>query len=356
MNESTSFLILPCNTSQALAFAVRQRNEGHRVIGASSLPVENTQGYYDDYIKLPWLTEAAFDQALLGALEATQCRYIYAPQYGIYDRIRGLLADFAHSATLVPLPETDMDALQFAAIYARASDYAKFINQDTERPLSLAWITSLLTHFIQIPGQCSEEKFCALLYAGLCFPRGDVVEIGSFYGKSAFVLGAIARLRQSGKLLCIDPWHENKVPQKRVHEVLKTMNQRRERSTVHARFVNYLLPYLYDNMNYLQMTSEQAHTLYQHNTVISSDAFGQTDYAGKIACLHIDGNHDIEFVSQEIAQWAGYIVPGGWIIFDDYYWCYGDGPKQAADAYIATHQQHIRQCFVCGGALFVHKV
>ena len=59
---------------------------------------------------------------------------------------------------------------------------------------------------INRPGMCSEEKIFALAATARLAPRGDVVELGSWWGKSAVALGWLARRYRIGSLLCVDPW------------------------------------------------------------------------------------------------------------------------------------------------------
>ena len=78
---------------------------------------------------------------------------------------------------------------------------------------------------------------------------------------------------------------------------------------------------------------------------------GETSYQGKISILHIDGNHDYEFVEKDSAIWSPMVQPGGWVIFDDFEWRFGDGPKRAGGEFIERLKPETT--FVEGGALFV---
>src|SRR5258707_10756515 len=44
-----------------------------------------------------------------------------------------------------------------------------------------------------IPGMCDDDKFHALLETARYSVNGDIVEIGSWWGKSAFILARLAR-------------------------------------------------------------------------------------------------------------------------------------------------------------------
>ena len=107
------------------------------------------------------------------------------------------------------------------------------------------------------------------------------------------------------------------------------------------------------DFNYLPMTSEAANALYRGGTTVASPEFGQTPLAGAIAVLHLDGNHDEAAVSQDFALWSPLVAPGGWIIFDDYNWPHGDGPRRVADRAIRGYGARAVRHFVAGGAMFI---
>lgn len=51
--------------------------------------------------------------------------------------------------------------------------------------------------------------------------------------------------------------------------------------------------------------------------------------------------------------WTPHVKPGGWIVFDDYVWAFGDGPRRVGDAFLADDIWRIDLSFVTGAALFV---
>jgi hypothetical protein len=106
--------------------------------------------------------------------------------------------------------------------------------------------------------------------------------------------------------------------------------------------------------NYLRMTSAEAYTLYVRSQTVRSAEFGETPISGSIAVLHIDGNHDEAAVAEDFGLWSPLVAPGGWIIFDDYHWPHGDGPRNVADRAIAAYGPRVRRHFVGGGAMFVN--
>lgn len=114
-----------------------------------------------------------------------------------------------------------------------------------------------------------------------------------------------------------------------------------------------LLPYSNGEVNYLRLPSVEASAEYRRSQVVITPVFGETSYLGRIAVLHVDGNHSYESAQSDVASWHELVMPGGWIIIDDYIWPYGDGPQRVGDAFLTEHRGSIEHAFVMGGALFV---
>jgi hypothetical protein len=254
----------------------------------------------------------------------------------------------------IMVPEiNDLYGKRHQEIVERARDHAHFINEEGRNLLREIEIKTLLSHFVNIPGNCTEDKFSAILRIGKDCPSGDFIEIGSFYGKSAFPLGWSAKKYNQNSLLCIDPWDLNKKPQIETHHAIHSNSIGRIKSTIKSSFVTNLFPYFEGSMNYYQGYSEDALNAYLDSGVFSTEEFGRTIYKRKIACLHIDGNHDYQFVKFDIENWSKLLVPGAWLIVDDYHWCYGKGPKKATDEFMYKNLSKIDCAFFCGVAFFL---
>lgn len=102
-----------------------------------------------------------------------------------------------------------------------------------------------------------------------------------------------------------------------------------------------------------RMPSTDGARHYRDHRSATSASFGTTHYEGRIAILHIDGNHAYSSVKADIEAWAGLVADGGWIVLDDYTWPFGDGPRRAADEFLTEHRARIGLAFVMGGALFM---
>ena len=202
--------------------------------------------------------------------------------------------------------------------------------------------------FQSVPGQCDYPKLEALAAIFRWMPPGDIVEIGSLWGRSAVALAFLSRRYKIGNLLCVDPWRSHEI-----HQGIPAVDAVFDDVPLDEIFEAFrinLAPFQ-EVANYSRARSFEAVSRYSSSRCFTTD-FGHTTYTGEISLLHIDGNHALESVRQDIALWRGFVRPGGWIVFDDYCWPFGNGPRTAADEFCARARRNIALQFVAGGALF----
>jgi cephalosporin hydroxylase len=212
-------------------------------------------------------------------------------------------------------------------------------------------IASLSRYTEIIPGMCDDDKFHALLEVARRAVEGDIVEIGSWWGKSAFIFSWLARYFGIGKLLCVDPWDNQHLVQG--EKIVDSGSAQVDAEEALQVFQIGLLPFNANHINYLRMTSVEGAAHYAGSRSVNSEVFGKTEYAGSISILHIDGNHAYAAVKADIESWQPFMREGGWIIFDDYVWPFGDGPHRAGDEFLESYQSGIATAFVMGTALFI---
>lgn len=114
-----------------------------------------------------------------------------------------------------------------------------------------------------------------------------------------------------------------------------------------------MVPLRTDDHAHLRLPAELAFAVYAGGEPILSPLGRRVDYSGRIAVIHIDGNHDYACVKQDCKLWLGRMVPGAWLILDDYVWAHGDGPRRVGDELLREQTDHIECAFTCGKALFV---
>lgn len=349
-------LIFPAGMPRSLAYLEQALAAGQSVIGASSLGHDPMRARYPNWIHLPYVTAPEFDAALRHAIVEFEIGGIFTPNPVVWDYLNRRIGEILPGVTLV-------NASPIAREVAPYHEALRFGTTLLDEPLALATtgtpkpavsaleLAALFRHAETIPGMCDHDKIRALCALFRHTPAGDVVEIGSWWGKSAFVLARLASCYGVGNLLCVDPWSNEHLIQKDERGLVDRVPvDADEALTV---FQLNLLPYAHGTVNYLRLPSVDAAATYRHNAVVETQVFGQTRYTGHIAVLHVDGNHSYESARADMAAWADRVRPGGWIVMDDYLWPYGDGPQRTGDEFLATHLSLIELAFVMGSALFI---
>jgi predicted O-methyltransferase YrrM len=137
-----------------------------------------------------------------------------------------------------------------------------------------------------------------------------VVEIGSHKGRSAVAigLGLKANPHLKLRLVCIEPFFDSQRDKNLKAEFLSSISRAGLQNDVVC-MAEY-----------------------------SENAVKKWNPAEGIAMLWIDGNHEFEFVRDDFLCWSRYLVPGGIVIFHDWYLL---GVKKAVDEYIFSEKGYV---------------
>ena len=351
-------LIFPAGMPRSLDYLAKCMRQGQPVIGSSSLAYDVSREKYPAWSYLPYITEPEFNDALRAIILEFNIGDIYSPNPVAWNYLRRVLKDINPDIALV----NDSPVNDELSGYRAASGHARHV---LEQPLPLASclaakssiseleIATLFRHGNVISGMCDDEKISALCEIARYSTVGDVVEIGSWWGKSAFILSRLARCYGIGKTLCIDPWSSEHLIQNDEGGLVDSGIAQYDCDEALRVFEMNLLPYNANDINYLRMPSTAGAKHYREHKKATTDSFGTTDYCGQIAILHIDGNHGYEAAKADVRAWTDYVVAGGWIVIDDYIWPYGNGPQRAGDEYLLENRARISSAFVMGSALFL---
>ncbi len=343
---------------RSLAYAEQARADGRDVIGASSLGHDPASTQYEHWLHIPFVTDPEFIPMLKAAVKTHEITAVYTPNAVIWDVLNDCLAkDFPGLRLVNRSPMSEV-----TAPYAKAEAFAQSVAQDplqlfdiSQRDLPNGRELAAIYHHVEtIPGMCDHEKTRALCSIFRSAPAGDIVEVGSWWGKSAFLLLRLARLNGTGPLLCVDPWAMEFLAQNDEGGLVDKVEV--DPDAAFEIFATNLLPYVQSDANYLRMPSVEAAKKYVASSEIVSSEFGAVRYQGDVAVLHIDGNHSEPAVRADIAAWCPLVRSGGWIVLDDYVWPYGDGPKRAGDDFLRENASSIKLSFVMGSALFIKLV
>jgi Methyltransferase domain len=349
-------LVFPAGMPRALDYLQKCLREGRSVIGSSSLGYDPSQEKYPKWVYLPYVTNPEFNQALKQAVENFDIGEIYTPNIVVWNHLNQTLGQLTPGVTLANISPVDEALSGYRAALGKARYFAdhqlSLASCLPPRPLPSEVELAALSRYADIiPGMCDDHKLHALIEVARHSVKGDIVEIGSWWGKSAFILARLAQCFDIGKLLCVDPWSNAHLVQG--EKTVDSGSAQVDADEALTIFQIGLLPFYCNHINYLRMTSVDAAAHYKIECSVSTAAFGLTEYAGKISILHIDGNHAYEAAKADIEAWGSLVIAKGWIIVDDYVWPFGDGPKRVGDEFLERNYSRISTAFVMGTALFI---
>ncbi|MCC6718665.1 MAG: class I SAM-dependent methyltransferase [Acetobacteraceae bacterium] len=349
-------LVLPGGLPEALAWAAQARLDGDALIGASMIVNDPAASEYESWIFLPSVLASEFPERFADAVRHHRIDAVYTSHVVVWHCLARMLPDLPVKPRLLGVPPAERARAELDAL-ARRLDDVPFLAEGGGRPrLSRLHQLALLKGATAIPGQSGDDKVWMLSEAARTAPEGDVVEIGSLWGRSAFMLGWLARHYRLGSVLCIDPWSAVEVVQNEASEVVNQIGAAIDFADVRDQFVVNMLACFDGGFNAFVGTSEQAHRWYDGpaRPPLETPWFGRTAYLRSIAILHVDGNHDFDAITHDLEMWTRHVAPGGWVVIDDYIWPAGDdGPRRAADAFMAECWDNLSLAVVRGGVLYL---
>lgn len=348
---SGAVLIFPFGVPGTYEFAEECRLQGRRVVCASSQRWDPLRKMAGEWRWLPYFNAPDFANELQSLLIDCSVTEIFCSHSMVWRLLRDNPGLYEGRAALLETQGWLRDFVPFRV----AERLARLSQSETAVPtidvpdhvLNAIFLTTQ-----RLPGWCSADKLAtfALIFADL--PKGDIVEIGVWCGKSASALAILNNHFNVGSLLCVDPWSRQEVQQAEdagVNSAMLTFDM----DEVFRHFLAAMTTVGAGRANYLRMTSVAAASEFAKDGPIISQEFGATAYAGKIALLHIDGNHDTAKVIEDLVLWGNSIVPGGWLVIDDYIHAWGQGPKVIGDRLLECGADSILCSFVAGTALFI---
>lgn len=325
------------------------------MVGASSLGYDPAKERFERWAYIPYVTDSKFDSALIEVVKDHDIGEIYTPNVVVWNYLHQRMASILPEVRLINGSPISTEVLPYRNALKLAGDVAKESLSlaaigDIKPRMSELECAALFRHADSIPGMCDNEKIRAIFEIFRYAPEGDVVEIGSWWGKSAFVLLRLSQYYDIGNVLCVDPWSNVHMVQNDEKGLVDQVPFDAEEAL--GVFHLNMLPYSQGRLNYLRLPSLEAADLYKSKSSVAS-IYGETSYRGKVAVLHVDGNHKYENAVADVMTWLKFLLPGGWIIVDDYIWPYGDGPMRAGNELVEVLGASCACAFVMGSALFV---
>lgn len=354
MNSDPCVLIFPAGMPRSDVFKKAMQSVGVRLVEASSEPEQVASG---ECHYLPYVTAGGFREAFVALLRQEGISRVHSPHPGVWWVLHEFNKDAAfpvsfHLTNEQPHVE-DCAGQKRAFAWAKVCREARSLAEDATPALSAARYANLHWSYSGIPGESDDIKIWLLTHIFRLTVPGDVVEIGSAYGRSAFALAWLAAFHGVGNLICIDPWD---LPSSRDQGVGAEIINRAvvdvDWQAVHRSFVVALSGF--SHVNYIRRPATAAVGDYLKAAAagqIETAEFGQIDVSGEIAVLHIDGSHRYDDVCQDVADWVPLVKPGGWVLLDDYLWAFGDGPRRAGDELLQRIEAE--KAFVVGDTLCI---
>lgn len=354
MDRGTT-LVFPAVNQAAVDYLADAKERGELVKAAASafgVGISETLG---QLLRLPMIYDPDFESELSSLIVAHGITRIYCPVAAVHDFMAKRIALGGFPLTLIGKSPIQRQVEQHRALMERAQSLQWFSSMCTGegKSASVLEVASLLKHAAQIYGESNDDKLAAMVGIFSSAPKGDVVEIGSLMGRSAFVLQFLSALHDIGPLLTIDPWQADNAVQHDSPQQFQSLVDVWDFEVLAQGFAVNVLPYGIGNHAHLRMASERGHGVYEAAEPIKGVSGSSVAFSGKIAVLHIDGNHDFAQVSRDVQMWVPHLVNGGWLILDDYLWAHGDGPHREGDRLLEECTDRIERAFVCGKALFV---
>lgn len=227
--------------------------------------------------------------------------------------------------------------------------------------------TDLMEEVLRVtPGWTPLDQLCALFnltVASAAVP-GDIIEIGSWCGRSTVALGMAARLSEGGRIHCIDvfpkkhDWYVNTDGSFsfKVDIGGETISAYTTQTVWREPFERDIAP-LYDRedgvferfLETLRRFDLEANTSVTRGTI---EHFAETAPAGLMCRLaFIDGDHGYHAVVRDIEYVERWLSPGGWICFDDAFTGYDGVDRAVQERIIASGRYDLtyrvtRKCFI----------
>lgn len=352
---SPSTLVFPAVNQAAIDFLIAARQRGERTVCAASVANEEIAAEWGGSHRLPAIYDADFASRFLHLIRTESLTRVYCPVAAVHDFMRKHIAEQQLAIELIGQSPIRQQVEAHRRLLARTRQLMPLIEGAAEgrNALSLNEVAGVLRQSSLIYGESNDDKLAALMGIFASAPKGDVVEIGSLMGRSAFVLLYLAWRYRVGAVLTVDPWMMGNAIQRDSPEQFQALVDEWDFEVLSQGFHINMIAARADDHAHLRMPSEQGYEVYAGQEPIVSQ-FGQpVPYVKQIAVIHIDGNHDYACCLKDCELWLSRMAPQSWLVLDDYLWAHGDGPYRVGNELLLAQADRIERSFVCGKALFV---
>jgi hypothetical protein len=356
-------LVFPVSTPDGRAYLKQALERGEKVVGASCDISDPTDGQAP-WTHLPLVHEPDFDAAFLELVQTRGVTQIHAAAHMVHAALGHKLREngLTH-LRIINRSALEQEFARWDDIFARAEAWQRQIAvlAPAKTPPELAFLAGVIRLAFDLFGESYDDKLAALLACLLDAPAGDIVEIGALFGRSASVLLAGRSLGGvDRRLFVFDPWSTEAGAQKDLPQIMQDYTRaaglERVALAFEATFAALAPP---GAMTAYRAPSAKGNAIYRGQSDGEAARLLKTrpslEPHGRIALLHIDGNHDEAYAAEDVELWSPLVSSGGWVVVDDYCWRYGDGPKHAGDALLERWGDGVARAFVAGDCLFIQR-
>jgi hypothetical protein len=358
MNSSAArpmTLVFPAVGQAATDYVQRARARGEGVVCAALPGAGDELALGQEVHPLPSIYDPEFAASLQRLLADFAPNRIFSSVAAVYRFLRKFIAEQGLELEMVGESPIAQEMQHHHALMARARRLLPLIDACAEPSVaaSITDVAGILRTTSIVYGESNDEKLAAMIGIFANAGKGDVVEIGSLMGRSAFVLLSMARRYGIGSVLTIDPWSAGEAVQTDSPAEFQEMVGDWDFEVLREGFFVNIAPLAVRNHAHLRMTSADAFAIYGSPQALQSPWGDAFQPVRGISVIHIDGNHDYSAVRTDCRLWLQKLLPGSWLVLDDYVWAHGDGPYRVGNQLLARQADRIERAFVCGKALFV---
>lgn len=348
-------LVFPAVNQMAVEYLRAARYREEQVVCAASMASDEIGAEFGALHRIPSIYDDDFVQRFLALVEKHSIGRVFCPVASVHDFMRRFITSCSLNIELIGQSPIRQQVEQHRQLMARARRLLPLVEVCAENalPLSLLEVAAVLRQAALIYGESNDDKLAAIMGIFADAPTGDVIEIGSLMGRSAFVLLYLAWRYRIGPVLTIDPWMQDAAIQRESPSEFQALVDEWDYEVLSEGFFVNMIPFRVEDHAHIRQASENAFKVYDKGKAILSFMGEGVHYLGKIAIIHIDGNHDYDCVKKDCELWLDKTLPGSWLILDDYIWAHGDGPYRAGNELLHDQPERIERAFVCGKALFV---
>lgn len=354
-NAGRATLVFPAVNQAAVEYLRAAQARGEPTVCAASVASDEIAAEWGGLHRLPSIYACDFSQRFLSLVETHSIARLFCPVASVHVHMRRLIDEHGLRLALIGESPIGQQVEQHRQLMARAKRLwpLALLCADGAPTISLLEMAGVLRQASLIYGESNDDKLAAMAGIFADAPAGDVVEIGTLMGRSAFVLLYLARRHRIGPLLSIDPWLPFNSIMQDAPTGIRAMVDEWDYDVMRDGFVVNMVPFFGGDHAHLMVPSERAFQAYSRGESMQSSFYGEAKYSGGIAVLHIDGNHDYDSVRNDRDLWLTRMLPNSWLILDDYIWTHGDGPNRIGNDLLHEAPDRVVRAFVCGKALFV---